>query len=322
MMNSAVRAVNAYSMAVVVRFEPPLDVPFAGAVIEPSDGAVVWAGCNPGGQQGHWRGSRLNDKRDTWTLVSSPAWARKIRPKYEGSWDKKRAGNDIVAAFGAAVGIDIAKRHRVTFLCPTFHWTGTSPITTPNTGMHCLLDRQVGLGWCGDIFADVGPEAAVESGNQLGQLIATISAPEVTSLSDDVLLPGKGGWTLRQATPELEDTRCIVGSEIGRESAMWEKEELDDLWSGACDIAVGKYRNRVPRSGEVDSFKSYRKLGVLSKDRARPRPPGAGADATAENPQRVFEKVQGKVTMRFADPAEEGGKRRRQRRDRLQFRTQ
>lgn len=260
------RSVTASAMAVVVEFNPPVDPGFDGVAVEGRGSTLAWAGRNPVGAQLH-RGRELEGSGDTWTLVATPQWTKKIRPNHKRGWDKIKTGKQLVEAFGNVIGIpNLECKHQVRFVVPTFHWMGASPLTTTKTGHFCLLDSNVNLGWCGDIFARPGPEGAMLSGRKLGELVSYLDCG-LDLPTRDMLLPGDSGWAFREkGCLEESDVAAITGRDCGRE-ILPAQIGIDDTWTLAADLATGVYTDDIPT--KVDSLSTYRRRGVWEKDLGR-----------------------------------------------------
>jgi predicted NAD/FAD-dependent oxidoreductase len=245
---SAARAQMCSCMAVVLHFEPPLEVPYDTINFDEVP-ELQFAARNPIGQQ-HYRG--ISEKYDTWTVVATPAWSLEQRPNSEGSWDKNRVGREIVKAFCRAMRCNVQAARQI---IPTFHWQGCSYITQVKTGEPCAFDGEVGLGWCGDIFGGVGPEGAFLSGSAAASVIAGFMAGSKKSV-----LPGEAEWGLREAREDEEDIVSIAGPATGRTEPS---DGLDHTWKTSVRLARGE------KIKAADSFKGYRKHGALGEDRYR-----------------------------------------------------
>jgi len=237
-------------MAVVVAFDPPLDVPWDSLLM---DGVpeLQMAARNPRNAQLH-RG--LHAKVDTWTLVSTTAWSYKTRPTHTGNWDKKRVGNAMVRAFGSILKKDVS-RHRM--VVPTFHWQGASGITKISEDHNpCIFDAEAALGWCGDIFGGLGPAGAVDSAMCLG-----IEFDEWAAGKPAGSLPGDGGWVSRAVRNDDDDIMSIEGPSTARREP---NDGFDHTWPAAAELAAG---GKIEPS--VDSLARYRNRGILAQDRKR-----------------------------------------------------
>jgi len=243
---SAAHAQYASSMAVVVSFPTSVDLG-CDAIIVDGVPELRFASRNARDQQ-HGRG--LKTKSDTWTLVSTPEWSCKQRPKHKGRWNKKKVGDAIVSAFGRVMKRDVGSARMV---LPTFHWTGCSGITQVDAGTApCAWDAEARLGWCGDIFGGQGMAGACRSGVALADAIVAQSPVSCLPLGDS--------WALREPSPGDEDTSTIVGPCTGRHEPM---DGLDHTWPTAVKLAKGAHL------ASADSYAKYRSHGVMHKDRKR-----------------------------------------------------
>merc|ERR1719171_1136502 len=70
-----------------------------------------------------------------------------------------------------------SRAYKWTLVKPPFHWMGAcnlSRVTRSSASdscKPCILDADVNLGWCGDMFGGLGPEGAFRSGKSLPELI-------------------------------------------------------------------------------------------------------------------------------------------------------
>ena len=271
-MACAARAVSASAMAVVVGFDAPLAVAQDSVVVEGVPELRV-AARNAAAEQA---GRGLRHRQDTWTLVATPEWTEEQRPTHAGAWDKRRVGDALLRAFGRVLGVDASKGRPVV---PPFHWQGCSPVTCVRPGAAaCAFDAAVGVGWCGDVFAGIGPAAAWTSARALtGAVLAALRADGAAEACS--VLPGEGMWVPRVARAAEDDVACVVGPTGRREP----QDGLDHTWPAAVQLAQGVAVTAA------DSLRRYRAAGVLERDRQRLAREGAGSPAppTAGGPRPV-----------------------------------
>eukprot|EP00450_Noctiluca_scintillans_P004605 CAMPEP_0194495690 /NCGR_PEP_ID=MMETSP0253-20130528/13201_1 /TAXON_ID=2966 /ORGANISM="Noctiluca scintillans" /LENGTH=773 /DNA_ID=CAMNT_0039336983 /DNA_START=50 /DNA_END=2371 /DNA_ORIENTATION=- len=244
---SSAYAVMSSCMAIVLHFEPALEVPFDTIVFE-SDAVLKFMSRNPKGDQMH---RNLQEKNDTWTLVATPEWSLKQRPDAWGvdqhsvrMWDKKKVGSAMLLALERALGQNLRRARQI---IPTFHWEGCSYLTQVVDGPQCAFDASAGLGWCGDMFGGAGPAGAVASASDMCDLLSSYHQDEESSS-----LPAKSQWGPRSPSHGDEDTLSIIGPETGRSEP---KDGLDHTWETAVRIAGGIHVRAA------DSYKKFRKSG-------------------------------------------------------------
>mmetsp|Transcript_77573 Transcript_77573/g.137330 ORF Transcript_77573/g.137330 Transcript_77573/m.137330 type:complete len:979 (-) Transcript_77573:62-2998(-) len=243
---SAARAQMCSSMTVVLHFDPPLEVPY-DSILFKGVPELQFATRN---FKKHQKYRGINEKYDTWTVVSTPAWSFQQRSNHKGKWNKKKVGGMIIKAFCDAVGGNPMTARQI---IPTFHMQGASYITQIQKGEPCAFDAKSGLGWCGDMFGGTGPAGAVNSGLAAAKLVAASTAGKRTSV-----LPGEAEWGLRNAREGDEDIASIVGPGTGRAEP---KDGLDHTWETAVRIARGA------NVQAADSYKQARKFGAIGEDR-------------------------------------------------------
>ena len=142
--------------ALLLAFERPLDVPL-DADWSP-DPVLPWLARNSAKP----RRSGL----DAWVLHADPGWSRE---RLEA--DPARVAAELSARFAARVGaalppVVVSEPHRWRY----------ARVTRP-LGEPCLVDPQLGLGFCGDWCLDARVEAAFLSGDELGAQLLRWNGP-------------------------------------------------------------------------------------------------------------------------------------------------
>eukprot|EP00440_Ansanella_granifera_P044186 gb/GFBE01047886.1/.p1 GENE.gb/GFBE01047886.1/~~gb/GFBE01047886.1/.p1 ORF type:complete len:777 (+),score=137.28 gb/GFBE01047886.1/:1-2331(+) len=270
------RAVSASCMSAVVQFDQPLDVEQDSIVIEGVP-ELQFAVRNPAEDQ-HLRGLRGN--RDTWTLVSTTAWAQQKRPNFQGRWDKSKVGQEMIQTFGRLVRCDVS---RYKLVVPTFHWMGCSAITQVVSGPPCAWDPEAGLGVCGDIFGGLGVAGAIASASALAGLVLGLTKGQRTTA-----LPGAGAWDFRKVRDGDDDIISISGPSTGRKEPQ---DGLDHTWPAAVKLAQGQELH------QADSLAKYRQRGVLDHDLQRLSTRGA-------SPRRAEQKRSFSPRSRLSRPGQ------------------
>merc|ERR550534_658937 len=142
------------------------------------------------------------------TLLSTAAFAERefnCNPKgYKGTAEKS-----MLSAMARVLGVESLATHRPR-INRINHWEDGLACNTPPASRKCLLDVDVGLGWCGDFCVSPGLQGAALSGRAMAEVLAE-SICVGAAFDRAGLLPADEAWP-RIGAGETGDTLLDMGA--------------------------------------------------------------------------------------------------------------